>query len=84
MTSTVMARWAAPGLQILRLAVPLPAENIGGHARLAAATSVPIAVGESLYLPSHFREYLTRSGAGIVQPDVACIGAITGCAAHPA
>ena len=56
---------------------PLPAEDIGGHARLAASTSVPIAVGESLYSPSHFREYLTSGGAGIVQPDVARIGGIT-------
>ena len=56
---------------------PLPAEDIGGHARLAASTSVPIAVGESLYAPSHFREYLTSGGAGIVQPDVARVGGIT-------
>ena len=56
---------------------PLPAEDIEGHALLAASTSVPIAVGESLYSPSHFREYLTRGGAGIVQVDVARIGGIT-------
>jgi L-alanine-DL-glutamate epimerase-like enolase superfamily enzyme len=56
---------------------PMPAEDIGGHARLAAATSLPIAVGESLYSPSHFREYLTAGAAGIVQPDVARIGGIT-------
>ena len=56
---------------------PLPAEDIGGHARLAASTSVPIAVGESLYSPSHFREYLASGGAGIIQPDVARIGGIT-------
>jgi L-alanine-DL-glutamate epimerase-like enolase superfamily enzyme len=56
---------------------PLPAEDIGEHARLAASTSVPIAVGESLYAPSHFREYLASGGAGIVQPDVARIGGIT-------
>lgn len=56
---------------------PLPAEDISGHARLAAATSIPIAVGESIYSPSHFREYLTCGGAGIIQPDVARIGGIT-------
>jgi L-alanine-DL-glutamate epimerase-like enolase superfamily enzyme len=56
---------------------PLPAEDIGGHARLAASTSVPIAVGESIYSPSHFREYLARGAAGIIQPDVARIGGIT-------
>lgn len=56
---------------------PLPAEDISGHARLAASTSVPIAVGESLYSASHFREYLTVGAAGIIQVDVARIGGIT-------
>lgn len=56
---------------------PLPAEDITGHARLAASTSVPIAIGESLYSPSHFREYLESGGAEVVQVDVARIGGIT-------
>lgn len=56
---------------------PLPAEDITGHALLAASTSIPIAVGESLYSPSHFREYLSAGAAGIVQVDVARIGGIT-------
>jgi L-alanine-DL-glutamate epimerase-like enolase superfamily enzyme len=37
---------------------PLPADDLGGHVRLARSTAVPIAVGESLYSPLHFREYL--------------------------
>jgi|SRR5579871_2466333 len=56
---------------------PLPAEDIEGHARLSRATSIPIAVGESLYALSHFREYLERGAAAIIQPDVARIGGIT-------
>jgi L-alanine-DL-glutamate epimerase-like enolase superfamily enzyme len=56
---------------------PLPAEDITGHALLAAATSLPIAVGESLYSLSHFREYLAAGAAGIVQVDAARIGGIT-------
>jgi L-alanine-DL-glutamate epimerase-like enolase superfamily enzyme len=55
---------------------PLPAEDITGHARLVASTSIPVAVGESLYSPSHFREYLQSGGASIVQVD-ARIGGIT-------
>ena len=42
-----------------------------------SATSLPIAVGESLYHPSHFREYLQRGACSIVQVDVARIGGIT-------
>ncbi len=56
---------------------PLPAEDLGGHVRLAASTSLPIAVGESIYSIQHFREYLQREACSIVQADVARIGGIT-------
>lgn len=56
---------------------PLPADDIDGHARLAAATSIPIAVGESLYSTTQFAEYIKRGAAGIVQADAARIGGIT-------
>jgi len=56
---------------------PLPAEDLGGHVRLARATTIPVAVGESLYHPAHFREYLQREACSIVQVDVARIGGIT-------
>jgi L-alanine-DL-glutamate epimerase-like enolase superfamily enzyme len=56
---------------------PLPAEDLGGHIRLSASTSLPIAVGESIYSLQHFREYLQRDAASIIQVDVARIGGIT-------
>ncbi|HVV21009.1 MAG TPA: mandelate racemase/muconate lactonizing enzyme family protein [Pseudonocardiaceae bacterium] len=56
---------------------PLPADDVTGHAHLAAGTSIPVAVGESLYSVGQFREYLARGAAGIVQVDVARIGGIT-------
>jgi L-alanine-DL-glutamate epimerase-like enolase superfamily enzyme len=56
---------------------PLPAEDLNGHVRLSESTSLPIAVGESLYHPAHFREYLQRGACSIVQVDVARIGGIT-------
>lgn len=56
---------------------PLPADNLAGHVRLAAATSLPIAVGESLYGIGRFAEYLAAGVAGVVQVDVARIGGIT-------
>jgi L-alanine-DL-glutamate epimerase-like enolase superfamily enzyme len=56
---------------------PITAEDLGGHVRLCASTSVPIAVGESLYSPMHFREYLQREACSVVQVDVARIGGIT-------
>ncbi|MBC7709576.1 MAG: mandelate racemase/muconate lactonizing enzyme family protein [Rhizobacter sp.] len=56
---------------------PLPAEDLAGHQRLAQSTSLPIAVGESIYSLQHFREYLQRGACSIVQADVARIGGIT-------
>ena len=56
---------------------PMPADDVMEHARLAASTSVPVAVGESMYSLSQFKDYLTTGGASIVQVDVARIGGIT-------
>jgi L-alanine-DL-glutamate epimerase-like enolase superfamily enzyme len=56
---------------------PLPADDITGHARLAAASEVPIAVGESLYSPAQFAAYVQQGAASIVQVDVARVGGIT-------
>ena len=43
-------------LDIGWLEEPLPADDIEGHRRLSDHTSLPIAVGESLYSAAHFRE----------------------------
>ena len=56
---------------------PLPADDISGHARLAAATRVPVAVGESMYSLMQFRSYLEAGAASVVQVDAARIGGIT-------
>jgi L-alanine-DL-glutamate epimerase-like enolase superfamily enzyme len=56
---------------------PLPAEDVGGHVMLRESTSLPIAVGESIYSISHFRDYLQRGACTVVQPDVGRIGGIT-------
>ena len=56
---------------------PLPADDLGGHVRLSASTSLPIAVGESLYSVLHFREYLQARACSVVQVDAARIGGVT-------
>ena len=56
---------------------PLPADDVTSHAVLAAHTSVPIAMGESLYSISQFKDYLVLNAVHIVQADVARIGGIT-------
>ena len=64
-------------LDIFWFEEPLPAEDVAGHRRLAASTTLPVAVGESLYSVGHFREYLQTGAASIVQVDVARVGGIT-------
>jgi len=64
-------------LDIGWLEEPLPADDISGHVRLSQHTSLPIAVGESLYSISHFREYLQHHAASVIQVDVGRIGGIT-------
>jgi L-alanine-DL-glutamate epimerase-like enolase superfamily enzyme len=56
---------------------PLPADDVDGHARLSGATTIPVAIGESLYSPPQFRDYLQRGACSIVEVDVARIGGIT-------
>ena len=56
---------------------PLTADDIEGHARLARSTTIPVAVGESLYSHLQFRDYLQRGACSVVQADVARVGGIT-------
>ncbi|WP_331772872.1 mandelate racemase/muconate lactonizing enzyme family protein (plasmid) [Embleya sp. NBC_00888] len=68
---------AIEGLGIAWFEEPLPADDVEGHVALARSTSIPIAVGESLYSAGQFRDYLARGAASIVQVDVARVGGIT-------
>ncbi|ABF62367.1 mandelate racemase/muconate lactonizing enzyme family protein [Rhodobacteraceae bacterium R_SAG7] len=56
---------------------PLPADDVLSHQELSRRTHVPIAVGESMYSLSQFKDYLQVGAAQIVQVDVARIGGIT-------
>ncbi len=56
---------------------PMPADDVGAHAHLARHSRVPIAVGESMYALSQFKDYLAQGAASIVQADVARVGGIT-------
>jgi L-alanine-DL-glutamate epimerase-like enolase superfamily enzyme len=70
------ARCLTP-IDIAWLEEPLTADDLNGHVRLSQSTTLPVAVGESLYSPLHFREYLQQGACSIVQVDVARIGGIT-------
>lgn len=56
---------------------PMKADDVGAHVSLNGHSRVPIAVGESLYSLSQFKDYLQMGGCSIVQADVARVGGIT-------
>lgn len=56
---------------------PMPADDVAAHRSLVASTSIPIAVGESMYSIGQFYNYVSTGAATIVQVDVARIGGIT-------
>jgi L-alanine-DL-glutamate epimerase-like enolase superfamily enzyme len=49
---------------------PLPADDISAHSRLVASSPIPIAIGESLYSVSQFKDYLHADACSVVQVDV--------------
>lgn len=56
---------------------PMPADDVGAHRQLARQSRVPIAVGESMYSLSQFKDYLQAGACSVVQADVARVGGIT-------
>jgi L-alanine-DL-glutamate epimerase-like enolase superfamily enzyme len=56
---------------------PLPADDPLAHRDLAAATSIPIAVGESLYSIRQFQTYARLGAAAVLQPNAARVGGVT-------
>jgi len=55
---------------------PCLPENVEEMARIARATSIPIATGERLFTRWAFRAVLQRQAAAIVQPDLSHCGGI--------
>lgn len=56
---------------------PLDPDDVEGHARLAEATSIPIALGEHIYSRTAFRDYIERGIVAYVQADVTRLGGVT-------
>lgn len=65
------------GLDVAWFEEPIHADDVGAHRRLARSTTIPIAIGESLYSISQFKDYLEAGACSIVQVDVGRIGGIT-------
>jgi L-alanine-DL-glutamate epimerase-like enolase superfamily enzyme len=56
---------------------PLWYDDVAGHAALARATAIPIALGEQLYTADAFNAFLEAGAVHWVQPDVTRLGGIS-------
>ncbi|WP_031239729.1 mandelate racemase/muconate lactonizing enzyme family protein [Mesorhizobium sp. LNJC405B00] len=56
---------------------PLDPDDVEGHALLAKATRIPIALGEHVYTRTQFREFIGRAGIGYAQVDCTRVAGIT-------
>jgi L-alanine-DL-glutamate epimerase-like enolase superfamily enzyme len=68
----------AAGADLAWLEEPLHPEDVRGHADLRRTTSLPVAVGESIYSEGQFLRYLEADAVDVVQPDVCRVGGFTG------
>ncbi len=56
---------------------PLWYDDVKGHARLARAMRIPLALGEQLYTPEAFAEFFAQGAIHWVQPDVTRMAGLT-------
>lgn len=56
---------------------PVPAYDLDGHARIAAALDTPIASGETEYAVPGFADMIARRSADILMPDLQRVGGIS-------
>ncbi len=75
-----------PALTVLRaiedarlffVETPLHTDDLDGLARLADATTTPVAVGEFLQTRHEFGELMARGHCDVIQPDLGRVGGIT-------
>jgi L-alanine-DL-glutamate epimerase-like enolase superfamily enzyme len=56
---------------------PLNFDDFDAHAKLAAATRIPIAIGEHFYTRWQIRQIIESGAASVLQPDPNAAGGIT-------
>ena len=56
---------------------PIEADDVASHVELKEKTTIPIAIGESIYNKIAFKEYISQGAADILQPDAVRVGGIS-------
>lgn len=78
--SSKEALWALRRVEdahLLFVETPLHTDDLDGLARLADATTTPVAVGEFLQTRHEFRELIERGHCDVIQPDLGRVGGLT-------
>ncbi|MFO1059400.1 MAG: enolase C-terminal domain-like protein [Dongiaceae bacterium] len=57
---------------------PVAAEDLAGHARVRAASAVPIQTGENWWFPRGMADAIAAGACDLAMPDVMKIGGVTG------
>lgn len=68
---------ALEGLDLAWVEEPLLSDDVAGHARLRERVAVPIALGENVYTPFQFAQYVAAGAVDYLQADVGRVGGIT-------
>lgn len=56
---------------------PVAPDDLEGHRKLAAATTIPIATGENEYTRYGFRDLINQGAVAILNPDAIILGGVT-------
>ena len=67
----------AEALDVFWFEEPLWYDDVAGHAALARATTIPVALGEQLYTADAFNAFMEAGAVHYVQPDVTRLGGIS-------
>ena len=77
-TSAIARARALDGEGLVWIEEPTTADDYEGHARIAAAASTPIQIGENMWGPTDFAKAIAAGASDAIMLDVMKIGGVTG------